>query len=119
MHDVYVADLREGGVDKVLKGERTSSFESMRFLRAVTLGYDVGPRVTMAMGGQTFRTESHMSTHAIAGVFGAAAAAAATFSRSRGTRSERYSGCSSPRIASERGTSDWRAPGADRESATA
>ena len=50
--------------------------DGMRFLRAVTLGYDVGPRVTIAMGGQTFRTESHMSTHAIAGVFGAAAAAA-------------------------------------------
>lgn len=49
--------------------------DGTRFLRAVTLGYDVGPRVTMAMGGQQFRTESHMSTHAIAGVFGAAAAA--------------------------------------------
>jgi 2-methylcitrate dehydratase PrpD len=47
-----------------------------RFLQAVTLGYDVGPRVTMAMGGQTFRSESHQSTHAIAGGFGAAAAAA-------------------------------------------
>ena len=50
--------------------------DGRRFLRAVTLGYDVGPRVTMAMGAQVFRTESHMSTHAIAGVFGAAAAAA-------------------------------------------
>ena len=47
-----------------------------RFLRAVTLGYDVGPRVTMAMGGAEFRRDSHMSTHSIAGVFGAAAAAA-------------------------------------------
>ena len=47
-----------------------------RFLRAVTLGYDVGPRVTIAMGGVDFRNESHKSTHAIAGVFGAAAAAA-------------------------------------------
>jgi len=46
------------------------------FLRAVTLGYDVGPRVTMAMGGVDFRNESHKSTHAIAGAFGAAAAAA-------------------------------------------
>jgi 2-methylcitrate dehydratase PrpD len=48
------------------------------FLRAVTLGYDVGPRVTMAMGGVDFRNESHKSTHAIAGAFGAAAAAACT-----------------------------------------
>ena len=47
-----------------------------RFLRAVTLGYDIGPRVTMAMGGAEFRRESHMSTHSIAGVFGAASAAA-------------------------------------------
>ena len=46
-----------------------------RFLRAVTLGYDVGPRVTMAMGGATFSYESHKSTHSIAGIFGAAAAA--------------------------------------------
>ena len=46
-----------------------------RFLRAVTLGYDVGPRVTIAMGGIDFRSESHQSTHAIAGAFGAAAAA--------------------------------------------
>jgi 2-methylcitrate dehydratase PrpD len=47
-----------------------------RFLRAVALGYDIGPRVTMAMGGVDFRNESHKATHAIAGVFGAAAAAA-------------------------------------------
>lgn len=47
-----------------------------RFLRAVTLGYDVGPRMTMAMGGVAFRNESHKSTHSIAGAFGAAAAAA-------------------------------------------
>jgi len=46
-----------------------------RFLRAVALGYDVGPRVTIAMGGIDFRSESHQSTHAIAGAFGAAAAA--------------------------------------------
>ena len=45
------------------------------FLRCVVLGYDVGPRVTMALGGLDFRDESHQSTHSIAGVFGAAAAA--------------------------------------------
>ncbi len=50
--------------------------DGMHFLRAVTLGYDVGPRVTMAMGGFEFRDASHLATHAIAGVFGAAAAAA-------------------------------------------
>ncbi len=46
----------------------------MHFLRAVALGYDIGPRVTIAMGGVDFRNESHQSTHAIAGMFGAAAA---------------------------------------------
>jgi 2-methylcitrate dehydratase PrpD len=45
------------------------------YLRAVTLGYDVGPRLTMALGGPTFREESRRSTHAIAGTFGSAAAA--------------------------------------------
>jgi len=49
--------------------------DGTRFLRAVTLGYDVGPRVMMAMGGITFREDSHRSTHSIAGIFGAAAAA--------------------------------------------
>ncbi|MEO8466101.1 MAG: MmgE/PrpD family protein [Gammaproteobacteria bacterium] len=46
-----------------------------QFLRAVTLGYDVGPRITMALGGTAFRTDSRRSTHAFAGTFGAAAAA--------------------------------------------
>ena len=46
-----------------------------RYLRAVTLGYDVGPRLTMALGGVTFRDESRRSTHAYAGNFGSAAAA--------------------------------------------
>ena len=38
-----------------------------QYLRAVTLGYDVGPRLTMALGGATFRDESRRSTHAFAG----------------------------------------------------
>src|SRR6187402_2473960 len=46
-----------------------------RYLRAVTLGYDVGPRMTMALGGVAFRDESRRSTHAFAGTFGSAAAA--------------------------------------------
>jgi 2-methylcitrate dehydratase PrpD len=45
------------------------------FLNAVSLGYDVGTRIVMAMGGPAFSYESHKSSHAIAGVFGAAAAA--------------------------------------------
>jgi 2-methylcitrate dehydratase PrpD len=46
-----------------------------RFLRAVTLGYDVGTRVVMAMGGAEFSYESSLATHGIAGTFCAAAAA--------------------------------------------
>jgi len=49
--------------------------DGTRFLRAVALGYDVGPRLTMALGGVTFRNESRRSTHAFAATFGAAAAA--------------------------------------------
>jgi 2-methylcitrate dehydratase PrpD len=44
-------------------------------LRAVTLGYDIGTRVVLAMGGAAFSYQSSLSTHGIAGTFGAAAAA--------------------------------------------
>ena len=44
------------------------------FLRAVALGYDIGTRVTMTMGGPAVM-EGHKSSHSIAGEFGAAAAA--------------------------------------------
>jgi 2-methylcitrate dehydratase PrpD len=44
-------------------------------LRAVTLGYDVGSRFTMTLGGERYENESHRSTHSIATIFGAAAAA--------------------------------------------
>jgi 2-methylcitrate dehydratase PrpD len=55
-------------------GERFG-ISGTHFLRAVTLGYDVGPRVTMTLGGQQFEVESHWSTHSISPLFGAAAAA--------------------------------------------
>jgi len=47
----------------------------IHFLRAVALGYDIGPRFTMTLGGQQFESQSHWSTHSIAPLFGAAAAA--------------------------------------------
>jgi 2-methylcitrate dehydratase PrpD len=50
--------------------------DGARFLRAVTLGYDIGTRVVLAMGGAEFSYESSLATHSIAGIFGAAAAAA-------------------------------------------
>ena len=49
--------------------------DGTRFLRAVTLGYDVGPRMTISFGSLDFRNNSHKSTHAISSIFGSAAAA--------------------------------------------
>lgn len=49
--------------------------DGSQFLRAVTLGYDIGPRVTMTLGGQAVMFKYHRSSHTIAGTFGAAAAA--------------------------------------------
>jgi len=49
--------------------------DGARFLRAVTLGYDIGPRMTISFGAIEFRNTSHKSTHAISSIFGAAAAA--------------------------------------------
>jgi 2-methylcitrate dehydratase PrpD len=52
--------------------------DGARFLRAVTLGYDIGTRVVTALFGSraTFSYQSSLSTHSIAGTFGAAAGAA-------------------------------------------
>lgn len=47
----------------------------MHLLRAVALGYDIGPRVTMMMGRGLAMYEGHKSTHSISGTFGSAAAA--------------------------------------------
>jgi 2-methylcitrate dehydratase PrpD len=50
--------------------------DGARLLKAVTLGYDIGPRVTATLGGLPFQIKTHHSSHSIAGTFGAAAAAA-------------------------------------------
>jgi 2-methylcitrate dehydratase PrpD len=55
-------------------GERFG-ISGVHFLRAVALGYDIGPRFTVTLGGQRFEAESHWSTHSISPMFGAAAAA--------------------------------------------
>jgi 2-methylcitrate dehydratase PrpD len=47
----------------------------IHFLRAVALGYDIGTRVTMSMGGPSYQTLTHRSTHGTAQIFSAAAAA--------------------------------------------
>jgi 2-methylcitrate dehydratase PrpD len=45
------------------------------FLRAVTLGYDVGTRVTMSIGGPRYQVATHRSTHGTVAAFAAGAAA--------------------------------------------
>ncbi len=63
-------------VSAALAAGEELSIGGEHFLRAVTLGYDVGTRVVMAMGGADFSYESCLSTHSIAGTFCASAAAA-------------------------------------------
>jgi len=62
-------------VPAALAAGETYGIDGNGLLRAVTLGYDIGPRVVMAMGGAAFSYDSSLSTHSIAGTFGAAAAA--------------------------------------------
>jgi 2-methylcitrate dehydratase PrpD len=46
-----------------------------QFIRAVTLGYDVGTRVSMSLGGPSYQAATHRSTHGTAACFCAGAAA--------------------------------------------
>jgi 2-methylcitrate dehydratase PrpD len=46
-----------------------------RFIRAVVLGYDIGPRVTATLGKLQYMVATHRSTHSLSGTFGSAAAA--------------------------------------------
>ena len=62
-------------VPAALAAGETFGIDGARFLRAVTLGYDIGTRVVMSMGGAAFSYESSHATHSIAGNFCAAAAA--------------------------------------------
>ena len=45
------------------------------FIRAVTLGYDIGARVSMSLGGPGYQAATHRSTHGTAACFCAGAAA--------------------------------------------
>jgi 2-methylcitrate dehydratase PrpD len=49
--------------------------DGTHFLRAVALGYDIGPRFTITLGKLEYMVETHRSTHGLSGEFGAAAAA--------------------------------------------
>jgi len=62
-------------VPATLAAAEKFGIDGTRFLRAVTLGYDIGPRMTISFGSLDFRNNSHKSTHAISSVFGSAAAA--------------------------------------------
>src|ERR1700676_1622007 len=62
-------------VPAALASSERFAVSGAHFLRAVALGYDVGPRITVTLGGQKFEAESHWSTHSISPLFGAAAAA--------------------------------------------
>jgi 2-methylcitrate dehydratase PrpD len=62
-------------VPSALASGEQFNIDGARFLRAVALGYDVGTRFTMTVGVGGFQTATHMSTHALAGTFGSAAAA--------------------------------------------
>lgn len=46
-----------------------------QFVRAVTLGYDIGTRVSMSLGGPGYQAATHRSTHGTAACFCAGAAA--------------------------------------------
>jgi 2-methylcitrate dehydratase PrpD len=58
------------------------AISGVQFLRSVTLGYDVGTRVTMSLGGPAYQAATHRSTHGTAACFcaGAAAGCAASLS---------------------------------------
>jgi 2-methylcitrate dehydratase PrpD len=64
-----------GVVPAALAAGEEFGIDGTRLIRAVTLGYDIGTRVILAMGDADFSYGSSLSTHSIAGTFGAAAAA--------------------------------------------
>ncbi len=63
-------------VPAVLAAGEKFGIGGARFLRAIVLGYDIGTRVTMSLGGLQYQMDSHRSAHSIANTFGASAAAA-------------------------------------------
>jgi 2-methylcitrate dehydratase PrpD len=62
-------------VPAALAAAEELALDGTHFLRTVALGYDIGTRVTMCLGIPALSRDLHKSTHSIAGVFGAAAAA--------------------------------------------
>jgi 2-methylcitrate dehydratase PrpD len=63
-------------VPAVLAAGEQFGIDGARFVRAVTLGYDIANRVGTTLGGQALNYEAHKSIHSVTGVFGAAAGGA-------------------------------------------
>jgi 2-methylcitrate dehydratase PrpD len=77
--DAHAATLSHPGVAVVpaaLAAGEKFGISGAEFLRAIALGYDIGARFVLTMGGPAIQSEEHRSTHSIVGIFGAAAAAA-------------------------------------------
>jgi 2-methylcitrate dehydratase PrpD len=76
--DSHAASLSHPGcavVPAALAAGERFGIDGAQFLRAVALGYDIGTRVSMTLGGQKFMNETHRDTHSLSEGFGAAAAA--------------------------------------------
>ena len=79
--DSHAASLSHPGcatIPAALAAGEKFGTPGVQFLRAIALGYDVGTRMTMTLGGSSFQFQHHHSTHSFAGAFCAAAAAAST-----------------------------------------
>jgi 2-methylcitrate dehydratase PrpD len=64
-----------GIVPAALAAGEQFGISGAHFLRAVSVGFDVGTRVTMTLGGVPWEKQTHRSTHSIASTFGASVAA--------------------------------------------
>ncbi|HEY2472407.1 MAG TPA: MmgE/PrpD family protein [Terracidiphilus sp.] len=65
-----------GVIPAALAAAEHFAIDGTHLLRAIALGYDVGTRVSMTLGGEDYQTHFHRDTHSICTVFGAGAAAA-------------------------------------------
>jgi 2-methylcitrate dehydratase PrpD len=63
-----------GIVPAALAAAETYHISGARFVRAVALGYDIGTRVSMTLGGLAYQYKTSRDTHQITCNFGAAAA---------------------------------------------
>jgi 2-methylcitrate dehydratase PrpD len=65
-----------GVIPAALAGAENFAISGAHMVRAIALGYDVGTRISMTLGGEDYQTNFHRDTHCICTVFGAGAAAA-------------------------------------------